>query len=62
MILSYEHQLEREYNWTVKNKATKGYEQENYFFVVRDGFVYYNELESRVRLVRRVKNATTKVS
>ncbi|KAI1727936.1 paf1 domain-containing protein [Ditylenchus destructor] len=56
---TYEHQMEREYNWTVKNKATKGYEQENYFFVMRDGAVYYNELESRVRLVRRPKGQTT---
>ncbi|KAI1727285.1 paf1 domain-containing protein [Ditylenchus destructor] len=56
---TYEHQMEREYNWTVKNKATKGYEQENYFFVMRDGAVYYNELESRVRLVRRPKGQST---
>ena len=38
--------LAREYNWNVKNKASKGYE-ENYYFVFRDDGVYYNELETR---------------
>lgn len=38
--------MAREYNWNVKNKASKGYE-ENYFFVCRDGNIYYNELETR---------------
>jgi len=49
---SYDYKLAREYNWTVKNKASKGYE-ENYFFVFRDDSVMYNELETRVRLSRR---------
>ncbi|GCB86751.1 hypothetical protein scyTo_0027457, partial [Scyliorhinus torazame] len=42
----YEYKISREYNWNVKNKASKGYE-ENYFFIFResDG-VYYNELET----------------
>lgn len=31
----YEYQMAREYNWNVKNKASKGYE-ENYFFVIRE--------------------------
>uniref|UniRef100_A0AAR2JUE7 RNA polymerase II-associated factor 1 homolog n=1 Tax=Pygocentrus nattereri TaxID=42514 RepID=A0AAR2JUE7_PYGNA len=45
--------IAREYNWNVKNKASKGYE-ENYFFIFRDGDgVYYNELETRVRLSKR---------
>ncbi|KFM75159.1 RNA polymerase II-associated factor 1-like protein, partial [Stegodyphus mimosarum] len=48
----YEYKMAREYNWNVKNKASKGYE-ENYFFVFRDGCVYYNELETRVRLSKR---------
>lgn len=51
----YEYKIAREYNWNVKSKASKGYE-ENYFFVVRQDGVYYNELETRVRLnKRRVK-------
>lgn len=48
----YEYKIAREYNWNVKNKASKGYE-ENYFFVVRNDGVYYNELETRVRLSKR---------
>jgi len=42
----YDYALAREYNWNVKNKASKGYE-ETYFFVFRDDGVYYNELETR---------------
>ncbi|XP_028857169.1 RNA polymerase II-associated factor 1 homolog [Denticeps clupeoides] len=49
----YEYKIAREYNWNVKNKASKGYE-ENYFFIFRDSDgVYYNELETRVRLSKR---------
>ena len=55
----YEYSMAREYNWNVKNKATKGYE-ENYFFVWRDDAVCYNELETRVKLSkRRVKHTAT---
>ncbi|PVD25632.1 hypothetical protein C0Q70_13291 [Pomacea canaliculata] len=50
----YEYLLAREYNWNVKNKLTKGYE-ETYFFVFREDGVYYNELETRVRLSKRRK-------
>lgn len=42
----YDYVLAREYNWNVKNKNSKGYE-ETYFFVMRDGRVAYNELETR---------------
>lgn len=42
----YEYKMAREYNWNVKNKASKGYE-ENYFLVVRQDGIYYNELETR---------------
>ncbi len=42
----YDYKMFREYNWNVKSKASKGYE-ENFFFVVRDNGVYYNELETR---------------
>ncbi|KAH9380249.1 hypothetical protein HPB48_018207 [Haemaphysalis longicornis] len=48
----YEYRMAREYNWNVKNKASKGYE-ENYFFVLREDGVFYNELETRVRLTKR---------
>lgn len=48
----YEYKMAREYNWNVKSKASKGYE-ENYFLVVRQDGVYYNELETRVRLSKR---------
>ena len=44
--------LFREYNWIVKSKANKGYE-ENYFMVQREDGFYYNELETRVRLSKR---------
>ncbi|RZC32903.1 RNA polymerase II-associated factor 1 -like, partial [Asbolus verrucosus] len=48
----YEYKMAREYNWNVKSKASKGYE-ENYFFVIRQDGAYYNELETRVRLSKR---------
>lgn len=50
----YEYSLAREYNWNVKNKLSKGYE-ETYFFVFREDGVFYNELETRVRLNKRRK-------
>lgn len=46
MKFRYEYRLSREYNWNVKNKASKGYE-ENYYLVFRGDAVYYNELETR---------------
>ena len=42
----YDYVLSREYNWNVKNKLSRGYE-ETYFFVFREGGMYYNELETR---------------
>jgi RNA polymerase II-associated factor 1 len=42
----YEYKMAREYNWNVKSKANKGYE-ENYFVVQREDGLYYNELETR---------------
>merc|ERR1712228_299981 len=48
----YEYKMAREYNWNVKSKASKGYE-ENFFFLFRGDAVYYNELETRVRLSKR---------
>ncbi|XP_018329217.1 RNA polymerase II-associated factor 1 homolog [Agrilus planipennis] len=52
----YEYKMAREYNWNVKSKASKGYE-ENYFLVVRQDGIYYNELETRVRLSKRRQKA-----
>lgn len=47
LLPRYDYKIAREYNWNVKNKASKGYE-ENYFFIFREGDgVYYNELETR---------------
>lgn len=48
----YIYKMAREYNWNVKSKLSKGYE-ENYFLVIREEGVYYNELETRVRLSKR---------
>lgn len=42
----YDFKLAREYTWNVKVKSDGGYE-ENYFFIMKDDAVYYNELESR---------------
>ena len=42
----YDYMLAREYNWNVKNKLTRGYE-ETYFIVFREDGCYYNELETR---------------
>lgn len=42
----YEYMMAREYNWTVKSKASRGYE-ENYFLVLRQDGAYFNELETR---------------
>merc|ERR1719415_437616 len=50
--MEYEYKMAREYNWNVKSKASKGYE-EKFFFLFRDDGVYYNELETRVRLSKR---------
>ncbi|GLG96208.1 Rna polymerase ii-associated factor 1-like protein [Gryllus bimaculatus] len=52
----YEYKMAREYNWNVKSKASKGYE-ENYFLVMRQDGIYYNELETRVRLSKRRQKA-----
>merc|ERR1719342_740520 len=48
----YEYKMAREYNWNVKSKTSKGYE-ENFFFLFRGDGVFYNELETRVRLSKR---------
>merc|ERR1712079_44068 len=50
--MEYVYKMAREYNWNVKSKASKGYE-ENFFFLFRGDGVYYNDLETRVRLSKR---------
>lgn len=57
----YDYALAREYNWNVKNKLTRGYE-ETYFMVFREDGCYYDELETRVRLSKRRKTAGTTVA
>ncbi|XP_050428616.1 RNA polymerase II-associated factor 1 homolog [Adelges cooleyi] len=57
----YEYKMAREYNWNVKSKSSKGYE-ENYFLIVRDDGVFYNELETRVRLSKRRQKVGTQSS
>jgi len=57
----YEYNMAREYNWNVKSKASKGYE-ENFFFLFRGDGVFYNELETRVRLSKRRLKAGQQVS
>ena len=57
----YEYKMAREYNWNVKSKASKGYE-ENFFFLFRGDGVYYNELETRVRLSKRRLKAGQQIS
>lgn len=56
---TYEYKLAKEYNWIVKNNKTVGKNQQNYeqnyFFAWRDGQVFYNELDTKVRLTKRKK-------
>lgn len=55
----YEYKMAREYNWNVKNKASKGYE-ETYFLVLQPNHgVFYNEIETRVRLSKRRARANS---
>lgn len=60
---TYDYKLTKEYNWLVKNNKQPGtsmqnYEQ-NYFFAWRDGQVFYNELDTKVRLTKRKKEIET---
>ncbi len=43
---SYDFKLIREYNWNRKDKSMKDFE-ENYFLIVKDDSIVYNELETR---------------
>ena len=42
---TYDYKLTKEYNWNVKNKASKGYE-ENFFFCYRPGHGKLNRVNS----------------
>lgn len=43
----YEYKMAREYNWNVKSKTSGKSYEENYFLVMRQDGIYYNELETR---------------
>ncbi len=43
---TYDFKLIREYNWNRKDKTMSGFE-ENYFLIVKDDSIVYNELETR---------------
>lgn len=47
----YEYKMAREYNWNVKSKASKGYE-ENYFLVMRQDGVYIIYISARYCITR----------
>jgi RNA polymerase II-associated factor 1 len=48
----YDFKLTREYTWNIKTKGNREYE-ENYYFIMKNDGIYYNELETRVRLSKR---------
>lgn len=48
----YEYKMAREYNWNVKSKASKGYE-ENYFLVMRQDGVYTLQNNTIMSLISR---------
>ncbi|CAD5212196.1 unnamed protein product [Bursaphelenchus xylophilus] len=54
--VEYKCDLAREYNWTITTKASKGSSLDLYFFAERDGVVYYNEMDTKIKLARRAKN------
>lgn len=44
---TYDFKLIREYTWNRKDKTMRGFEQ-NYFLVMKEDSVVYNELETRL--------------
>lgn len=54
--------MEREYDWDVHHRGSGKGMTESFFFTLRNGAVHYNELETRVKLLRRKLTGTTKVS
>lgn len=57
----YDFKMAREYTWNIKTKDSQDYE-ENYFFVIKDSGVFYNELEFRIRMNKRRANPGGKIS
>lgn len=51
-----EYKCAREFNWTIKNENSKGYEP-YYFFSFRGGVCYYNDMNTRVKLTRKQKGS-----
>jgi hypothetical protein len=47
LFFRYHYKLIREYTWSVKTKSNSGYE-ENFYFLMKDSGVYYNQLETRL--------------
>ena len=43
----YDYKMAREYNWNVKSKSSKGYE-ENYFLVMRSDGVRINSIFKKI--------------
>lgn len=54
----YKYICGREYNWSFQAKHTHGPDIEAYFFTQRDNVMRYCEIDTRVKLNRRVKGAT----
>lgn len=54
--------MEREYDWDVHHRGSGKGMTESFFFTLRNGAVHYNELETRVKLLRRKLTGTTKVT
>lgn len=50
----YDFKLAREYTWNIKSKVSSGYE-ENYYFIMKEDGVYYNELETRYLIISFIK-------
>ncbi|CAJ0586178.1 unnamed protein product, partial [Mesorhabditis spiculigera] len=51
----YEYFQNREYTWNVRNKGSRGYIQDSYFLSFRRDGVFYNELDTNVKLTRKTK-------
>lgn len=56
---TYDYMLAKEYNWIVKNFKNSKSEQ-YYFFSWRNNQVFYNELDTKVRLTKRKKEQEMK--
>jgi len=57
---TYDYLLAKEYNWIVKNFKNSKSEQ-YFFFCWRNGQVFYNELDTKVRLTKRKKEQEARI-